>query len=98
MNEESEKIMAKLRALKPVLQSQMGIKRLRVFGSVARGMATENSDVDLIAYFDRLPGLLGFVGIKQDIEERLGRKIDLFTEKSVDKYIRKTVLSEARDV
>jgi predicted nucleotidyltransferase len=96
--EDSRKIIEALRALKPRLKRDMGITRLRVFGSVQRGSAGPDSDVDLIADFDVKPDLFDFIGIKLDMEESLGRKVDLFTEQSIDKYIRKRVLHEARDV
>jgi len=97
MNEESRKIIEKLRSLKPVLQKEMGIKRLRVFGSVARGEATPDSDVDLIVDFEKVPGLR-FFGMHQDIGEILERDVDLLTERALDKYLKNKILSEAQDV
>lgn len=98
MTTESERIIKKLRELKPRLRSEMGIIRLRVFGSVARGEAGPDSDVDLIVDFEKLPGF-SFFTMDEDIGEWLGgRKVDLFTENSIDKYIKKRVLREAQDV
>ncbi len=98
MNEESAKIIARLRELRPVLEQEMGIKRLRVFGSVARGEAGPDSDVDLIADFDPLPGW-GYFTMDEEIGTLLnGRKVDLCTENSIDKYIKKRVLKEVQDV
>ncbi len=53
-----------------------------LFGSYARGEETEDSDVDLLVKFDRsLPiGLLAYVRIHRDLEEKLGRKVDLVEE------------------
>jgi predicted nucleotidyltransferase len=95
--EDSRKIIEALRALKPRLKQEMGITRLRVFGSVAYGTARPDSDVDLIADFDELPGW-EFFTMGDDIGNMLGRKVDLFTENSIDRYIRPRVLKEARDV
>jgi predicted nucleotidyltransferase len=94
---ESEDILAKIRNLKPALTSWK-IRRLRVFGSVLRGTANKDSDVDLIADFEQKPDLFAFIGMKQSLEEHLGRRVDLFTEQSIDRYIRQRVLEEARDV
>lgn len=97
MNEESHKIIEKLRSLKPYLQNELGIKRLRVFGSVARGEATPDSDVDLIADFENMPGLR-FFSMYQDLGEKLERDVDLLTERALDKYLKNRILSEAQDV
>lgn len=94
---ESERIADQLRALKPALKD-WNIKRLRVFGSVARGTATPVSDVDLIADFETKPSYFTFLDIEDEISTKLSRKVDLFTEDSLDKYIRSRVLHEARDV
>lgn len=53
-----------------------------LFGSYARGEEREDSDVDLIVKFDRsLPiGLFAFVRMHRELEERLGRKVDLVEE------------------
>lgn len=62
----------------------MGITRLSLFGSTARGEAGAESDVDLAAALDyeRCATLLDFVGVQQRLAELLGRKVDLVTEPS----------------
>ena len=53
-----------------------------LFGSYARGEETEDSDVDLLVKFDRsLPiGLFAYIRMHRELEERLGRKVDLVEE------------------
>ena len=53
-----------------------------LFGSFARGEETEDSDVDVLVKFDRsLPiGLLAYIRMHRELEERLGRKVDLVEE------------------
>lgn len=98
MNEESLKIIAQLRAIKPRLQKEFGIKRLRVFGSVARGEATADSDVDLIADFEKIPGWIFFT-MDQEISHMLGgRKVDFTTENGLHKRLKPRILREAQDV
>ena len=97
MTPDSEEIWSKLRALKPALKD-WNITRLRVFGSVSRGEAGPDSDVDLIADFQIKPGLFKFVDIQNHISDQVGRPVDLFTEESIWRYIRNDVLREARDV
>lgn len=72
-----------------------GATRVKVFGSVARGEASSNSDLDLL--IDLAPGrdLLDIVAIKQDLEDLLGCGVDVVTEKSLSPYLRDGVLAEA---
>ncbi len=72
------------------------IARLRIFGSVARGTDTPESDVDLLVEFTRPKSLLDLVGIEQEFEGLLGRKVDLLTPSALSPYLRERVLSEAR--
>ncbi|OGR98388.1 MAG: DNA polymerase subunit beta [Elusimicrobia bacterium RIFCSPLOWO2_12_FULL_39_28] len=72
-----------------------GAKNLRIFGSVVRGDAKPTSDIDFLVEVDKnhspfFPG--GFVA---DLEELLGCKIDIVTEKSLHWYIRDRVIHEA---
>jgi hypothetical protein len=98
MNEDSERIIAQLRTLKPALQKDMGIKRLRVFGSVARGDAGPDSDVDLIADMSDKADLITFYTVKNRIEDETGRKVDILTPDSIHRALKDIILSEARDV
>ena len=72
-----------------------GATRVRVFGSVARGEAGPESDIDVLIDLERGRSLLDIVAIKQDLEDLLGRKVDVVTEAAVSRYIRDEVLSEA---
>jgi|SRR3990167_8755153 len=62
----------------PVLKKH-DVRRAGVFGSVARGDAHSTSDVDILVEFDddRDMSLLDFIGIEHEIEDKLGRKVDL---------------------
>lgn len=72
------------------------IGRLRLFGSVARGDASERSDVDLIVDFTRRKSLLDLVRIERELSEALGRKVDLLTERALSPYLRERILQESR--
>lgn len=67
-----------------------------VFGSFARGEATGESDVDLLVKFSGRIGLFGFVGVQQELEEGLNKKVDLATEGCLGKYIRDSVMRDLR--
>jgi len=73
-----------------------GAKRLRIFGSQATGTATDSSDLDLLVEFDPGRDLLDLIGLKQDLEELLGFKVDVMTEGSLSPYLRDRILEEAR--
>ena len=74
------------------------IGRLRVFGSVARGEESETSDVDLSADFTRRKSLLDLGRLEREFSERLGRKVDLFTERALSPYLRDRIVRESRVV
>ena len=72
-----------------------GAHRVRVFGSVARGDARADSDVDFLIQLDEERSLLDHVALVQDLEDLLGRKVDVITENAIHWYIRDRVLAEA---
>ena len=73
-----------------------GALRLRVFGSVARGEAMPDSDLDLLADFEAERDLLDVAGLKLDLEAFLGCKVDVVEEASLSPYLREQVLREAQ--
>ncbi len=77
--------------------SELGISRLAVFGSVARGEADPGSDVDLLVEFDHAVGLLQFVHVKHRLEALLGRSVDLVTPDALHPALRSAILDEAVD-
>lgn len=72
-----------------------GAYNLRVFGSLARGEATETSDIDLLVDMDPDRSLLDLGGLLMDLRELLGRDLDIVTEAGLRKRIRTRVLEEA---
>jgi predicted nucleotidyltransferase len=75
-----------------------GVRELSVFGSVARGQTRPDSDIDLLVDF--LPhaqtGLLDYAGLMLDLEDLLGRKVDLVSRNGLKPLIRASVIEEAR--
>ncbi len=76
--------------------ARRGARNVRVFGSVARGTAGPSSDVDLLVDVDPGRSLLDVVGLWQDLEDLLGRKVDLVTEAGLHPELRDRILAEAR--
>ncbi len=72
-----------------------GVRRLRVFGSAARGDERPDSDVDLIVEFGRPAGFVELVRLERLLADVFGRSVDLVTEPGLDPYIRGSVLSSA---
>ncbi len=72
---------------------QNDISYCAMFGSFARGDAKPESDLDLLVRFSKPIGWK-FYGIADELEASLGRKVDLATEKMLNKYIRSSVLSD----
>lgn len=77
-----EIILEKLRAYKPELQRKYPISRLGVFGSYARGEATENSDIDVAVELNGPMGL-NFVAMANEIEDLFGIKVDVVPKRSI---------------
>lgn len=77
------------------IAAQHGARNVRVFGSIARGDANSNSDLDLLVQLSPESSLLDLIAIKQDLEDLLGCKVDVVTEAALSPYIREKVLKEA---
>jgi uncharacterized protein len=65
-----------------------------LFGSVARGEATKDSDVDLLVEFSAPVGLLHFVKLKAELKRLLDRRVDLATPKSLNPQLRDRILKK----
>ncbi len=77
------------------LAERRGAYDLRVFGSVARGEANENSDLDLLVTWEPGRSLMDHAGLVQDLQDLLGMKVHVGTEKSLHWYVRDKILREA---
>ncbi|MCC7024070.1 MAG: nucleotidyltransferase family protein [Thermomicrobiales bacterium] len=72
-----------------------GATRVRIFGSMARGAARPDSDIDLLIDLEPDRHLLDLVAIKQDLEDLLGREVHVVAEDAVSPYLRERILREA---
>ncbi|MCK5564481.1 MAG: nucleotidyltransferase family protein [Planctomycetes bacterium] len=77
------------------LAEKYGAGNVRVFGSVARGQADENSDIDFLVDLEPNRSLLDLGGLLYDLEKLLGTHVDVVTPNSLKKRIRQHVLDEA---
>lgn len=76
--------------------SGVGVRRLGVFGSVARDDAGPESDVDILVEFDTVPDLFEFAALRERLAEILGRPVDLTTPQALKPRLRSRVLNEVR--
>ena len=84
-----------LRDYKKEFAEQYGILTIGVFGSVAREEAGEDSDVDVVIRISK-PDLFMLVGIKNELEERLHRPVDIVTyRESMNKFLKRRIDGEA---
>jgi predicted nucleotidyltransferase len=70
------------------------VEMVGVFGSVARGEATEQSDIDLLVRFSKRKSLLQMVRLEREVSTAVGRKVDLLTESAISPYLRDRVKRE----
>lgn len=73
-----------------------GVRGVRLSGSFLRGQQKPDSDLDLLVEFESGRDLFDLIELKQELESRLHRRVDVLTEKGLSPYIREEVLREAR--
>jgi len=73
-----EQVLALLREAYPYLAAEYGVRRVGIFGSYAKGIPDEASDVDIIVEFERPIGFK-FIELVEYLEHLLGRRVDVLT-------------------
>ena len=79
----------------PIL-AQFGVRKAALFGSVARGEATKDSDIDLLVQLDKTLSLFGFIDLKLQLEDALGKKVDLVQYDGIKKSLRDYILKDEK--
>ena len=72
-----------------------GAHNVRIFGSVARGEARPESDVDFLVEMDSGRSLLDLIELSQDLETLLQRKVDILTDQGLSPYLEQQIHAEA---
>jgi hypothetical protein len=75
--------------------ARLGVRSLDLFGSVARGEAGPQSDVDLLVEFDKPGGFFHFFRVQRRLEEILGCRVDLVMRDAVKRQLRDRIFAEA---
>lgn len=83
--------------ISPVLK-EYGVKRAAVFGSVSRGDDSPKSDIDIMVSLGKPMGMFLYMSLIREIENRLGRKVDLVTENSINKFVRPYIQSDLKTI
>ena len=72
-----------------------GATNVRIFGSVARGEATENSDVDFLVAFNNQTSLLDRAGLLTDLQDLLHCAVDVVSDRAIKPYLSPYILKDA---
>lgn len=88
-------MLTEIKGMMPYLSKVYSVKSLEVLGSLVRNEQNENSDLDLLVTFSKVPGLIKFLSLKYYLYDTLGIKVDLVMKSSLKSRISKFVLSEA---
>ncbi len=95
---DRQAILQRLNAEAPELRRKYSVESLSVFGSMARGDDHEGSDVDILVRFAGKPTFDNFMGLKLDLEDILGRRVDLLTPRCLRPDMATEIAREAIDV
>ncbi|MCX5639140.1 MAG: nucleotidyltransferase family protein [Planctomycetota bacterium] len=88
---DKQVVLEKLSAGAEEMRRLFQVKRLAVFGSVARGQASENSDIDVLVSFEQRASFDLFMELKFYLEDLLGIGVDLVTEKALRPEVRQAI-------
>ena len=83
------------RQIVPTLKKKGAIK-IAIFGSFARGEETKKSDIDILAKFKNGITLFKLVDLEFELEEKLGRKVDLLTYGGLNPRLKRIILKEQK--
>jgi predicted nucleotidyltransferase len=72
------------------------VSMIGVFGSTARGEATESSDIDLLVKLSKPKSLLSMVKLERNLSEAVGQKVDLLTEGAISPYLKERIFKELK--
>lgn len=89
-----EQVKAAISGQRDFLRSTYHVKDLGVFGSVAKGQNTEESDIDLLVEFSEPIGFFKFVELERYLSTILKKDVDLISKKALRPVIKDNILSE----
>lgn len=87
-------IISSLKNVKEEIHLKYRVKKIGIFGSVARGTAKDESDIDIYAEFEPEADILDFSGLSLELEEMFHRPIDIATPKGIREEMRSTIFHD----
>ena len=90
-----DEVIKKLKVQYPYLSSEFGVKRIGVFGSIAKQEERKESDIDMVIEFDRPIGLK-FIALAEYMENLFGRKVDILTKDGIRNIRVKSVSTDIK--
>ena len=93
---DRDEIVGLLKSHYPALSKEYGVSELALFGSVAKGTISENSDVDILVEFDRPIGL-GYIRLVACLEDLFGRRVDLLTKEGLENIRVKSISKSIKE-
>lgn len=92
VNDKNEIMKLKPKIVKTL--KKHGIKKAGIFGSFVRGEQNKNSDVDILILPPKEMSLFSFVGVRLELENKVGKKIDLVSYRGLHPMLKKRILNE----
>ena len=93
-----DEVLETLRTHKAMLAEWFGVTSIALFGSVARGQASDKSDIDVLVEFDSSPRWRNYFGAQAFLEDVLGCPVDLMTLSEVRREVRPHIERDAINV
>ena len=87
-------VLTKLTSRIEEIRQRFSVRNLSIFGSIARDESSDDSDVDVLVVFDREGSFDLFMDLKFYLEDLLGEKIDLVTDKALRPQVRRAIEQE----
>lgn len=88
---EKDEIIEKLKALKPELKERFGIEEFAIFGSVAKGLDTQDSDVDIVVIKLNNKDAFALFDAREYLSNVLKKQVDIGTLKSMKTFVRNRI-------
>lgn len=89
-----EKILKKLKKLKPQLEKKYKVKEIGLFGSYLNRNVEEKNDIDILVEFDKGADLFDYIGLNLFLEEIFHKKVDLVSKLALRDELKKHILQE----